>query len=271
MIELIRKHISAASSRDDRINKTREVLQLLILRILFERNAFKNISFVGGTALRILYDLRRFSEDIDFSLTSSCDYNFNDLVRQLGYDLEHYGLSSEIKSREDRAVHSVQVRFPGILDLLEIASQRGQKLMIKIDIDSNPPAGWTTEVSLVNSIFMFSVKHFDVASLFATKLHACFFRKYQKGRDFYDLMWYLGKKVKPNFLLLNNAISQTHGGREVINESNFFHFLQEELSKVDFNYIIKDVEPFMEDRKEIQLLNEAMFKSLVKRSFNTSW
>lgn len=267
MIELINGRINNASTREEKINKSREVLQHLILRILFERDAFRNISFVGGTALRILYDLRRFSEGIDFSLTDTREYNFGALMSQLRVDLERYGLKCEIRAREDKPIHSGLIRFPDLLNMLGIASQTGQKLMIKVEIDSKPPSGWNTELSLVQDILMFSVRHFDIPSLFATKLHACFFRKYHKGRDFYDLLWYLGRKARPNFLLLNNAIIQTHGKGQSIDELNFVSFLQDRLSAIDFNRIVKDVEPFLEDRLEAGLLNKDMLESLIRRNY----
>ena len=78
-------------------------------------------------------------------------------------------------------------------------------------MDTNPPKGGRTAETPLNKTYIFSVRHFDLPSMLATKLHACFYRKYTKGRDFYDLVWYLGRKVFPNLELLNNAIQQTEG------------------------------------------------------------
>jgi len=120
-----------------------------------------------------------------------------------------------------------------------------QKVFIKIEIDTNPPSGYNTEVSLINKLFVFDVVHFDLPFLYATKIHACFFRKYVKGRDFYDLMWYLTKKVTPNYKLLNNAIAQTHKkGNISISSENFKEFLKTRLLKIDFAKVKKDVERF---------------------------
>jgi len=106
---------------------------------------------------------------------------------------------------------------------------------------------------------VFTVTHNDIPSLFATKLHACFFRGFIKGRDFYDLLWYLGKKIKPNFDLLNNAIQQTHPGRTPVTESNFKEFLENELGRIDLRKAQQDVARFLEDKQELKLIDRETF------------
>ena len=128
-----------------------------------------------------------------------------------------------------------------------------------MEIDSNPPAGAKTEISLVNRIYVFTVTHNDIPSLFATKLHACFFRGFIKGRDFYDLLWYLGKRIKPNFVLLNNAIQQTHPGRTLVTESSFKEFLENELGRIDLKKAQQDVARFLEDKQELKLIDRETF------------
>ena len=209
MLDLIKKNISDIATREVKIHITREFLQLLILKIIYDKNYFKNLAFVGGTALRFLYGLRRFSEDLDFSLISEKGYKFDIFLKKVAYDLEKAGFSIDIKKNALGSIQLAMLKFNELLYLLGLSNQKGQKLSIRIEVDSNPPRGWNTELSLVSKHFVFTVTHFDIPSLYATKLHACFFRKYTKGRDFYDLIWYLGKNLNPNFELLNNAIEQT--------------------------------------------------------------
>ena len=128
----------------------------------------------------------------------------------------------------------------------------------------NPPDGGEVEKTLINRMFMLNVAHFSLPSLYATKLHACFFRKYVKGRDFYDLLWYLGKKIKPNYVLLNNAIRQTEGKVEALDESNLKDFLLRRIEKVDFREVKKDVERFLEDKNDLKLLEKSVItKSII--------
>jgi predicted nucleotidyltransferase component of viral defense system len=240
-------------------------LQSLILKIIYDKDYFKNLAFVGGTALRFLYGLRRFSEDIDFSLINKEGYKFDSFLEKITYELEKYGLSVEIKKDAKEPVQSAMLKFKDILYLLELSRQKSQKISIKLEIDSNPPKGWNTELSLISKYFVFTVLHFDIPSLYSTKIHACFFRKYIKGRDFYDLIWYFGKNVVPNFRLLNNAIEQTEKKRMDLNAKNFNDFLKERLKKIDFAKVRKDVERFVEDKNELKLLDKDMILKVLDK------
>ena len=84
-----------------------------------------------------------------------------------------------------------------------------------------------------------------------------------KGRDFYDLVWYLGKGILPNFVLLNNAIAQTEGKRVVVTEKNFGEFLLKRLENIDFAKVRKDVERFLVDKEELRLLDGELIRQLL--------
>jgi predicted nucleotidyltransferase component of viral defense system len=263
VLDLIEKSISSVSTHEAKTHITREFLQLLILKILYDKDYFKNLAFVGGTALRFLYNLRRFSEDLDFSLINKKGYKFDIFLERVAYELRKAGFSSDIKKNIEETVQSAMFKFKNILYLLGLSEDKRQKLFIKLEVDSNPPKGWNTQLSLVNKHFVFTVTNFDIPSLYATKLHACFFRKYIKGRDFYDLIWYLGKKSIPNFELLNNAIEQTEHKRINLNRENFNDFLRERLATIDFVKVKKDVERFIEDKNELKLLDKDLILKLI--------
>lgn len=263
MIDILQNQIKDFPSREEKINHLREFLQILNLKIIYDLGYFKNLSFVGGTALRILFDLRRFSEDLDFSLTSRKNYDFEVFIQKMHSQLSNYGLAVELKKQAKKTVANLDVKFTDILFDLGLSPLKEEKLFIKVEIDTNPPNGAEIDISLVNKTYIFTVAHYDIPSLFATKIHACFYRKYIKGRDFYDLIWYLGKKVKPNFELLNNAIVQTHGQREPVNEGNYKQFLKEQLARIDFSQARRDVERFLEDKKELDLLNRDLILRLI--------
>jgi len=136
-----------------------------------------------------------------------------------------------------------------------ISPLKSQKLSIKLEIDTNPPAGWKMQTTVLNKTYLFSVAHYDLPSMFAGKLHASFYRRYTKGRDIYDLFWYLGKKVRPNLELLNNAIAQSQGESPCITESSLKEFMLKGRAHIDLNAARKDVERFLEDKSELRLFN----------------
>ena len=239
-------------------------MQTLILKIMFDHQTFENLAFVGGTALRILYGVRRYSEDLDFSLIKRRNYSFESLINDLLYELKHYGLKVESVKKENNVVNICMIKFPALLNELSISGIKEQKLSIKLEIDTNPPKGWNTALTPISESYVFAIKHFDLPSLYATKLHACFFRRYTKGRDFYDLVWYLGKKTVPNFILLNNAVKQTEKKDFKIDSRNLKTFLIDKLKGVDFNYIRKDVERFLEDKNELKMLDKKIIMQIIK-------
>lgn len=256
MIEFLRQQIADIKTNEGKINRLREALQLLCLKILQDKGYFSNIAFVGGTALRILYDMRRFSEDMDFSVIDKKGYDFTDLAFIVKRELELNNLDVNIKPKIAKTVQSCMLKFPGVMKNAGLLASEDQNLSIKIEVDSNPPAGWHAESTIVNKLYVLNVTHLSIASLYATKLHACFFRKFIKGRDFYDLVWYLGKKIKPNYELLNNAIAQTHGNLTALDSGNIKEFLLEKLAKIDFSSVVKDVERFLEDKSELKMLDK---------------
>lgn len=263
-MDIIRRVLHAGKTQEEKINALREFLQVLILRIIYDKGYFKNLSFFGGTALRFLYDLRRFSEDLDFSLIEKNRYRFDKLVSDLSRELTNYGLHADITKKDKKTVQNIDIRFKNVLHELNLSPLKSQKIFIRFEIDTNPPKGWTTRVSLINRLYIFTVTHFDLPSLYALKVHACFYRKYTKGRDFYDLIWYLGKGIKPNYLLLNNAIKQTEKTKSVIDEDNFKDFLRRKIKKVDFSAIKRDVERFLEDKSELRLFDKKLMLKILK-------
>jgi hypothetical protein len=245
MIDVLRQQISPAMTAEEKTNRVREFLQILILKILSDRGYFTHLAFVGGTALRILY-------------------KFRTIVANLEKDLRLFGLEPELKPKEDKMVQSLFLKFPNLLGEIGISVPSGQKLSIRVEIDTNPPKGAITETTIINRTYLFTLLRFDLTSLYATKLHACFFRKYTKGRDYYDLVWYLGKKIEPNYKLLNNSIIQTEGYDMKLNRDNLSAFIVNRLQKVDFRVVRRDVERFLEDKTELKLLDFNIINDILR-------
>ena len=267
MIDVIKQQFTPGMSVNQKLNVTREFLQILSLKIINEKKFFNEIAFVGGTALRILYDIKRFSEDLDFSLIRKQKYDFGNIHKELLRSFHLNGLPLEAKMRTEGNVHSMMMKFTGLLKELGLSELPAQKLSIKLEIDANPPAGWILANTIVNKNYMFNIVHYDLPSLYAGKLHACFYRKFTKGRDFYDFVWYLGKKIKPNFVLLNNAIKQTQGEDAGITEENFKRYLLNNIQRIDFEHVKKDVERFLEDKSELSLFDLKTIQGAIETNY----
>jgi len=241
-----------------------EMLQHLILQSMYRHGAFEHLIFTGGTALRILYHTNRYSEDLDFSLAAPEDFKFRSFLEKIQKDLALQELRFDFYPKEVKTVLQAEMRFSALLHEFRLSPLKDQKLTIKLEIDTNPPAGGAKEIALVTSPISYTVAVFDLPSLFATKLHAVFFRRYTKGRDYYDLMWYLGRKTKPNFALMNNAICQTEGKEREIREDEFKARLIEHLKSVDFRKIRAEVERFIIHPEELKFLDLEPVLSLLR-------
>lgn len=264
MLDIIKKQIDPNLTLEEQIHKVREFLQILILKIMYDSGAFKNLAFTGGTALRIIYGLKRYSEDLDFSLVNKRGHSFADIYKGIERELTtNYGLKLSVRVSDQKAVQSMDLKFNDLLFALKLSSHKAQKLYIKVEVDSNPPVGWQIVTSLISRTFVITVPHFDLPSLYATKLHACFFRKYTKGRDIYDLLWYLGQGILPNLEVLNNAIEQTEHQRLNIKTDDYKEFLLKHIERIDFNAARKDIERFLVDKSELKLFNKDLLREII--------
>ena len=264
MYDLIEQKLEPIQTREEKLHCLREFLQVVILRIMYETNQFQFMAFVGGTCLRLLYHMRRFSEDLDFSLIER-QYRVDPFVHSLEMHLKKMGFIVELKIKSEKNMNNTLVKFSKVLQDFTLSSHPNHKLNIRIEIDTNPPVGWNREISLLSDDFIFPITHHDLPSLFATKLHALLFRKYHKGRDYYDIMWYLSKRIVPNFPLLNNAIEQTQRSKSNVTRENFISLLTTHFDSVDFDTMRRDVAPFIMDRNELDLIEKDVFKSLLEK------
>jgi hypothetical protein len=142
VIDLLKQYIGPETSYENKINKLRKLLQLLALKTLQDKGYFANLAFVGGTALRILYNMRRFSEDLDFSLIRRKNYDFSEIISVLRREFKLNGLILETEAKTSKIVQSGMLKFPGLLKTLGLSELKGQKLSIRVEVDFNPlPAG----------------------------------------------------------------------------------------------------------------------------------
>jgi len=246
---------------------TREYLQARFLESLQENGAFVNWAFVGGTALRFLHLMPRFSEDLDFSLIEpGVEDNFTELMKKAkaGFEAEDYSVT--IKAKIEKTVKSAFVKFKDLLFEIGLSPHRSEAISIKIEIDTNPPAGANLETSVVRRHCLLNLQHYDKGSLLAGKLHALLTRKYVKGRDVYDLVWYLSDKTwpEPNFLLLNNALQQTGWSGSEMTAANWRNETALRVSRYDWDKVIADARPFIERQEELKMLTKQNLLKLLK-------
>jgi predicted nucleotidyltransferase component of viral defense system len=267
MIDVIRAKLQKFNTNVEKYNFLREYLQLLILKVLDEKGYFRNLAFVGGTALRILYDLNRFSEDLDFCLVSKDNYDFAKIIQELEKELRHYNMIVSTRWKSVKTVASAFIKFDGLLFELGLSPHKDKKLLIKFEVDQNPPGGFVTEFTMINKEFLIGINHFDLPSLFSGKLHAFLFRKYPKGRNYYDFIWYVTRNIKPNLYLLNQAILQMEGEELNLDEAKLKKLLLKKAEETDFNKVRLDVEPFLADGNEIRHFNKEFFLDLIKKEF----
>jgi predicted nucleotidyltransferase component of viral defense system len=247
-----------------KLNLLREYLQAYVLRSLHESEAFLCLSFVGGTALRFLYDLPRFSEDLDFSVENPTDYEPLKWIKKLTRQMSLAGFNVTVKWNDRKTVHVGWVRIGGLLKDAGISNIAEQKLSIKIEVDTRPPRGAVLEKRLVNRHMFLSLRHHDLPSLMAGKVHALITRDYPKGRDWYDLAWYRSKRppIHPNLALLQNALDQTEGAG-VINAGQWKEHLLARLDTLTDEDIRQDAVPFLERRQDAMLLSMENLRSVL--------
>jgi len=238
-------------------NVAREYLQARILAALQRAGAMTSIAFCGGTCLRFLYNLPRYSEDLDFTLDGArAHYDLRRYLRAVRTALASEGYEVLLRLRDDRAVHGAFVRFPGVLHEIGLSPHPSEALAVRIEVDTRPPTGAATETTLVRKHETLRLFHHDRASLLAGKLHAILQRPYAKGRDVHDLIWYLSDPEwpAPNLSLLSAALEQTAWSGEAMTPATWRAAVAKRMEALDWPRIVDDVAPFLERSADLDLL-----------------
>jgi hypothetical protein len=248
--DYLRQIVEERSGQLLKICAAREYLQARMLQMLQEAGAFRHWAFVGGTALRFLHSIPRFSEDVDFSqVRAAPSLDFRDAVIRIkaGFETEAYSIALTLKP--EKTVCSAFIKFPGLLYELGLSPHVSQALSIKLDVDTKPPEGAGIATTLVRRLGVtLNLTHYDRASLLAGKLHALLTRRYTKGRDLYDLIWYLADRdwPAPNLELLTAALAQSGWTGPMPTALTWRSVLAEKLESVNWRAAQADVEPFLE-------------------------
>ena len=263
-------------SVEDKKNAMKEIMQELVLCGLSRAGFFNKAAFYGGTALRIFYGLDRFSEDLDFSLlVSDPEFKLEDYFPILIKEVESFGLNVDIQTKEKSVDSHIKSAFlKGDTKehmLLFYPNERitgvshGELIKIKFEIDIEPPkyATYETKYRLIPSPY--EVNLYDASSLFAGKLHAVICRGWKnrvKGRELYDLIFYVSRNIPVNLTHLRERLLQTN----TINEADDFtletvkKMLCKKFEDIDFEDAKRDVSPFVKDIQSLNVWSKEFFK-----------
>jgi hypothetical protein len=251
-------------------NIAREYMQARILGSLHRAGAMSTLAFHGGTALRFLYAIPRYSEDLDFALErNTTTYDFRRYLREIQSEFGAEGYQIGIKVNDNKVVHSAFVQFVGLLFELGYSPHREETLAIKIEVDTRPPAGAGVTTTVIRRFVTLQIQHHDQPTLLAGKLHAVLQRPYPKGRDLYDLLWYLSDPAwpPPNYEMLNQALAQSKWMGDSVDSKNWTDIVQRRLTQLHWSKALVDVRPFLERPAEIDLLTlENLSRLLVARA-----
>lgn len=250
----------------DEKNALKEIIQKICLVGLHRKDFFEKAAFYGGTALRIIYKLERFSEDLDFCLDEKDpEFRWIDYKLAVEQELKTYGFDASFESKKEDSISAVgsafvkQSTLKGLI-LIDAKSKSSQQELVKVrlEIDKSNPKGATYASPIIMQPEVIQIKTLDEPSLFAGKMHAIIARQYNnnvKGRDYFDLLFYLKRGVKINLIYLENKLKDS-GHLEasgVLTEARLRGIYLEKIASVDFKQAVNDVSPYISAKQKDSL------------------
>ena len=262
-------------NKDDALQALREIMQEVALAGLERAGFFERAAFYGGTALRIFYGLNRYSEDLDFSLLEvNPEFSLDKYLESIRIEFESLGMQVSVREKQkkiDSNIESAFLKSETIwkeLVLEHTIPQNGldQKanIKIKLEVDTEPPLGFSTEEKLLLKPFTCYIKCFAISDLFAGKIHALLFRKWKnnvKGRDWFDMEWYIKNGVPLRLRhFLVRAKDSGNWSKETITEAEFRDLLTKKIDSVDMYRVKADISRFIRDPKVIDIWSATYFE-----------
>jgi len=267
-------------SKEEADQALREIMQEIALAGLQRVRFFEVAAFYGGTALRIFHGLDRFSEDLDFSLlTVNPDFSLKPYLDGMIREFDALGMKVIVVEKEKTKRSNVDSAFlkPDTtwqeLTLKEIIPQERMEripptIKIKLEIDKKPPSGFETEERLLVKPFSFYTKCYTLPDLFAGKMHALLFRKWGnrvKGRDWYDMEWYIKNSVPLDLdHLAKRAKDSSDWVSDKMTQKDFFKLLSGKIESVSMASVIRDVLPFIKDSSKLDIWSPKYFHDVTR-------
>lgn len=275
-------HHYECRSLEDHLQALREILQEIALLGLWRSKFFDKAAFYSGTALRILYGLDRFSEDIDFSLLSPMEnFDLSGYTTALQKELAAFGFDVRIEHHKkslNSAVQSAFLKANTLNQLLVIETaeeylksvHRGQLLKIKLEVDTAPPPEFETQTRYLLQPIPFAVRVYVLKDLFAGKMHAILCRRWKtrvKGRDWYDLVWYAANYPKLHLAHLEQRMRQSGHLKDnnPLSPQTFKELINKAVEILDIDQARKEVEPFVKNPEGLKLWSHDFFYDVASR------
>lgn len=272
----------ALTSVTDMENALKEIIQEIALLGLWRAHFFEHAAFYGGTALRILYQLDRFSEDLDFTLLKpDSSFSLSKYHAAVVAELKSFGFEVSITEKEKQdpgAIQSAFIKAETRHHLLEVRSPKAftkgldpkKTLKIKFEVDTDPPPGFSTEVKYLLQPTEFFVKACAPGDLFAGKLHAVLCRKWKtrvKGRDWYDLIWFIKRNIPVHIAHLEQRMIQTGHWKshQPMSSGDLQKLLQNRIKELDIQQALVDIKPFIRDSARLKIWSTDFFLELISR------
>ncbi|MBT6207544.1 MAG: nucleotidyl transferase AbiEii/AbiGii toxin family protein [Francisellaceae bacterium] len=269
-------------SQQDYLNALKEIFQEIALLGLWRAKFFENAAFYGGSALRILYGLDRFSEDLDFSLLDkNLSFNLDPYNKAITKELEAFGFVATVdtKIKQSRSdIKSAFIKAESKTQLITIQAPNDiiksmhhmQTMKIKMEVDANPPGSFNTDTKFLLLPIPFSVKSFTEADLFAGKIHALLCRPWVsriKGRDWYDFVWYISRNIPVNLLHLQARLVQSDAWNELdtLHQRDLLNLLTQKIKTIDFSKAKDDIAPFIKDAASIDVWSKDFSQAILKK------
>ena len=266
-------------SETELINALKEIFQEITLLGLYRGGFFNKAAFYGGTSLRILYGLERFSEDLDFSL----------LEKNKSFDIEKYfpsivnefealgievSLNKKSKSNEtniesaflknDTSIHTLNIEAKGLEDI-----HNGRRIKIKLEVDTNPPLKFQTESKTLLLPMTFNIRTMTLPNLYAGKMHALLFRNWKtrvKGRDWFDFEWYVKNNIPLNLDHLCQRMKENGNfNKDILTKEEFAKLLHDKIDTLDIKQAINEVKGFIKDARVFDFWSKDYFRLLASR------
>jgi len=269
----------------DLINALKEVFQEIALLGLYQGGFFEKAAFYGGTALRILHGLPRFSEDLDFTLLQKDDnFKLEQYFSSIVDEFEALGINIDIAQKVKKdfksdiasaflkngtSIHTLNIEANDLGNILN-GIHSGKKLKIKFEIDTNPPLKFQTESKTLLLPKTFNIITMTLPNLYAGKMHAVLCRKWisrVKGRDWYDFEWYVKRNTSLNLEHLQERMYESNDLDQNIklNVELFNELMYKRIDELDIDGAIKEVSPFIKDKSGFEFWSKEYFKLLTDK------
>lgn len=256
------------NTRDDELNAVHEIMQQVTLAALYRESFFNRAAFYGGTCLRIFHGIKRFSEDMDFSLIEKNDsFTLEPYFDSIIKEFSSIGRKVEISKKDKKNISNIESAFfKDNTEVYDLAFKTERTVKVKIEVDKNPPLNFNTEHRLLLLPFSFMTRCFTIPGLYAGKMHTLLFRKWRnrvKGRDWYDFEWYVRNNYPINFKHLKERAIQTGNAiDEKFTRDHFLMLLKNKIEKTNIDMVKADVLPFIREPETLTIWSNDYFIQL---------